>query len=125
MAKEFLGRGWSFPVRLDAAGHIALSEYEEDIREAIRIVLLTAGGERVMRPDFGAGVKRMVFAPIRGVSETLVQATVFSALETWLGDVIKLEAVGVNVEEETMNIRIIYSLRTTPGRRILNLEATV
>ena len=53
MAK-FLGVGWQFPVELDAnKQHFALGEYEECVRQSILIILSTARGERVMRPDFG------------------------------------------------------------------------
>ena len=64
MAKEFLGVGWKYPVRTDLQGKIALSQFEEDIGEAILIILGTAKGERVMRPDFGCGIHDLVFAPM-------------------------------------------------------------
>jgi len=61
--KAYLGRGWRFPVSIDpATGRIAMSEFEQDIREAIWIILHTAPGERVMRPDFGCGIHDLVFA---------------------------------------------------------------
>ena len=63
--KAFLGRGLAFPAGAsNAAGAIALAEYEEDMRQAIRIILDTEPGERVMRPDFGAGLRALVFEPI-------------------------------------------------------------
>ncbi len=62
MSKKFLGTGWKFPVQVDKKyGKIALSKYEDDIREAIWIILGTAKGERVMRPSFGCGIHEMVF----------------------------------------------------------------
>jgi phage baseplate assembly protein W len=54
MTQEFLGVGWKFPIELNNAGEISFSRYEEDIRESIWIILSTAPGERLMRPDFGA-----------------------------------------------------------------------
>jgi len=63
MAREFLGTGWKFPIRVNARGGIALSSAEQDIEEAIFIILGTAKGERVMEPDFGCGVHEYVFAP--------------------------------------------------------------
>src|SRR5262245_24172928 len=83
MAKEVLGRGWKFPVQVDAAGRIALSEYEDDVREAIRIVLLTSLGERAMRPDFGAGLHDYVFASMSATTIGQVQASVRDALIRW------------------------------------------
>lgn len=56
-----VGTGWAFPVRWSPAGVLATSAGEEHVREAIRLVLWTALGSRVMRPDFGAGVERYVF----------------------------------------------------------------
>jgi phage baseplate assembly protein W len=63
MAREFLGTGWKFPMRISARGGIALSSAEQDIEEAIFIILGTAKGERVMEPDFGCGIHNYVFAP--------------------------------------------------------------
>ena len=61
--KDFLGRGWRFPVSIDPVSRrIAMSEFERDIRESIIIILSTARGERVMRPDFGCGIHDLVFA---------------------------------------------------------------
>jgi uncharacterized protein len=62
MPKAFLGVGWSFPVAVSAAGEISLAEYEESVRQSILIILGTARGERVMRPDFGCGLYDLVFA---------------------------------------------------------------
>jgi phage baseplate assembly protein W len=61
MAREFLGRGWKFPVNVDLRGKIATSQYEEDVREAVEIILTTSKGERVMHPDFGCGINNFVF----------------------------------------------------------------
>ena len=62
--REFLGRGVKFPLQVNPrSGKLAMSEGEEDIQEAIRIILNTMRGERVMRPDFGSNVMDYVFAP--------------------------------------------------------------
>ena len=83
MTKEFLGRGWKFPIAVDATGKIALSEYEEDIREAIRLILLTGPGERVMRPEFGSGLHNFVFATMSATTLGALQAAVQNALIQW------------------------------------------
>lgn len=62
MPKTFLGRGWSYPVALDASGAIRSAAYEESVRQAIWIILGTSRGERLMRPDFGCGIYELVFA---------------------------------------------------------------
>ena len=115
MATDFLGRGWSFPVRLDASGRIALSEYEADIREAIRIVLLTAGGERVMRPDFGAGLHDFVFDTMSVTTMGSVQAAVQEALVQWEPR-IEVEEVKVNADSGDVGkllIRVAWKVRAT------------
>jgi uncharacterized protein len=63
MAREFLGKGWKFPIRVNAQGGISLSRNEQDIEEALWIILSTAKGERVMEPEFGCGIHDYVFAP--------------------------------------------------------------
>lgn len=116
--KDFLGRGWSFPVAVDASGRIALSDYENDIREALRIILLTAKGERVMRPDFGAGLHDFVFESMSATTIGRVQAAVRDALIEWEPRVQVLE---VNVEPERgefgkLLIDIDYKVRATNNR---------
>jgi len=62
-ARNFLGVGWKFPVRINTRGGFSFSRHEQDIEEAIWIILSTAKGERVMEPDFGCGIHDYVFAP--------------------------------------------------------------
>jgi hypothetical protein len=81
--KTFLGVGWSFPVQPDASGAALLVEFEEDIRQAVLLILETGLGERVMRPDFGAGLQELVFEPLNATTIALVQHRVEQALITW------------------------------------------
>lgn len=63
-SREFLGRGLKFPLQVDPrTGKFSMVSHEEDIREAIDIILRTVQGERVMRPEFGAGIMEYVFSP--------------------------------------------------------------
>ena len=116
--KDFLGRGWTFPAGVDATGRIALSEYEEDIREALRIILLTSKGERMMRPDFGAGLHDFVFESMSATNIGRVQAAVTDALVKWEP---RVEVIGVKVEPEQgelgkLLIDIEYLVRATNNR---------
>src|SRR5512143_454864 len=61
--KNFLGKGWRFPVDVDRTGGVSMSQYEESIRDSIFIILGTACGERIMRPTFGCDIHDLVFAP--------------------------------------------------------------
>ena len=79
--RSYLGRGWSFPVRLQGrAGAIRLSEYDEDVRESIRIILSTSKGERVMQPEFGCGIHDLVFSVINTTTMADIEDSVRRAL---------------------------------------------
>ncbi len=118
MAKDFLGAGWKYPVRTDADRKIAMSEYEEDIKEAIWIILGTAKGERVMRPDFGCGIHDFVFAPINTATVNLVENSVREALTLWEPriELTKVEVSTEQVDEGKLIVSIDYRVRTTNNR---------
>ena len=79
--KDFLGRGWAMPVELDPrTGLVASVAYEEDIRQSIRIILETAPGERVMRPNFGCGIHELVFAALDSTTLQRIRSMVEEAL---------------------------------------------
>ncbi|HYX27610.1 MAG TPA: GPW/gp25 family protein, partial [Pyrinomonadaceae bacterium] len=82
-AKAFLGVGWSFPPCVTADGATATVAYEEDVAQAIRIIISTDQGERVMRPDFGAGLNSFVFDPITQTTMQRIQTRVQEALVQW------------------------------------------
>ncbi|HIH44107.1 MAG TPA: GPW/gp25 family protein [Candidatus Methanoperedenaceae archaeon] len=118
VSKEFLGAGWKFPVSLDGEGRIALSLYEQDIREAIWIILCTARGERVMRPDFGCGIHELVFESINATTIGLVESNVKEALTVWEPR-IELQRVDVNTDkaaEGLLLVSIDYRVRRTNNR---------
>jgi phage baseplate assembly protein W len=115
MAKEFLGKGWKFPVNVDTKGKIEMSQHEQDIKEAIWLILSTSRGERVMRPDFGCGIYDFVFAPINTATMGMIEASVREALTLWEPR-IELVNVGVSADEAQegkLLISIDYRVRTT------------
>jgi phage baseplate assembly protein W len=63
MADEFRGRGWRFPILPDETGSLGWCAGQENIEQSLKVLLLTALGERVMRPRFGTDAPRLVFAP--------------------------------------------------------------
>ena len=118
MSKEFLGRGWRFPVEVDATGRIVLSEYEDDVRESIHIILMTAKGERVMRPDFGAGLQEFVFASMSTTEMGAMQSSVKDALVKWEP---RVQVLDVKVEADAgevgkLLIDVDYRVRATSNR---------
>jgi Bacteriophage baseplate protein W len=80
---DILGVGWAFPVGVDARGRIALARQEEDIRQAIQIILLTPKGQRVMRPEFGCQIHDLIFAPNDATTAGLASFYVEEALTLW------------------------------------------
>lgn len=61
--KDFLGKGFRFPVAVNLNGGVSSSVLEENVRQSIFIILGTAPGERLMRPDFGCRIHDLMFAP--------------------------------------------------------------
>lgn len=115
MSKDFLGKGWKFPVRVDESGRIALSQFEEDIQEAIRIILLTSRGERVMRREFGGGLHDFVFETMSATNVGNIQAAIQDALIEWEP---RIEVLSVRVEPDLgeigkLLIDIDYRVRAT------------
>jgi phage baseplate assembly protein W len=113
-SKAFLGVGWSFPVGIDNSGAIAEAEYETDIEQSMRIILDTEPGERVMRPDFGAGLRGFVFEPINTTTIALVQYRVQNALVLWEPRIDSVTvAVTANPPLGLLQVAIAYRIRTT------------
>jgi len=115
MAKEFLGRGWKFPVNVNSEGKITMSEYEDDIRESIWIILSTSKGERVMRQDFGCGINDFVFSSIDTSTLALIESTVREALILWEPriEVIAVKVSTDNIKEGKLIVNIDYEVRRT------------
>lgn len=81
---SMLGRGWAYPVGVNAPAHaLTYAEGPEKVRQAIRIVLDTEPGERVMRPAFGCGLRRYLMEPNTVAVRALIQHDVELALRTW------------------------------------------
>jgi phage baseplate assembly protein W len=113
--KAFLGVGWAFPTRLDADRRISLAAYEQDIEQSIRIILGTNRGERVMRPDFGAGLIEFVFEPANTATMELLRRRVEESLIDWEPR-IDVEEVKVTIqpnERNRLDIDISYRVRAT------------
>lgn len=112
--KAFLGRGWAFPIAPGEGRRIAQAAGEEDIRQAILLILGTARGERVMRPDFGAGLRELVFEPLTTTTLALVRHRVEEALITWEP---RIDDIRVEVTAEgprgRLRIEVGYRVRAT------------
>lgn len=115
--KAFLGIGWSFPLQLEVTGTPLLVPYEEDIRQSIMIILGTEPGERIMRPDFGAGLNRFVFEPLNTTTMALVQRRVHEALVDWEP---RIEVVEVTVTRDVNDKDLLLLIDTKYRVRATN-----
>ena|SRR5215813_8252115 len=116
---EFLGKGWQFPVaRDDSKERFAVAAYEESIRQGIQIILSTALGERVMRPDFGCAIHELVFAPNSAATQGMAEHHVSEALLRWEPriEVLNVRAVASGEQEEELLISINYRVQMTDSR---------
>jgi phage baseplate assembly protein W len=121
MAREFLGVGWKFPIRVNARGGLSYSRHEQDIEEAVWIILSTAKGERVMEPEFGCGIHEYVFAPNNAATRGSIIYSVQKALAEYEP---RIDVESVRVEtfpgsENRLLIHVDYRVRSTNGRRNL------
>ena len=130
--QALLGVGWHFPVRVDlrrpgepssvgrGRGGIALARYEDDIAQAIRIVLMTQPGERRMRPTFGCRIHELVFAPMNATTFGQMERYVEEALAFWEP---RITVASIDVVPSThdgwVDIAIGYEVRATKDDRTL------
>jgi phage baseplate assembly protein W len=120
---KFLGVGWQFPVerpvvRDETKPLFAPAVSEESIKQAIWIILATAKGERVMRPDFGCGIYDLVFAPNDATTRALAQHHVSEALIRWEPriEVLQVEVTAAGSQGEELRISIDYRVLQTDNR---------
>jgi phage baseplate assembly protein W len=112
--RAFLGVGWAFPPRPAISGDVAMAAYDEDVRQAVLIILETAPGERVMRPNFGAGLSDLVFEPMTTALLALVKHRVETALIQWEPR-IDVDEIVVTAQPPTgrIDVEVRYRVRQT------------
>lgn len=116
MTKSFIGTGWKFPVSVDpSTGRIQTSSMEEDIQEAIEIILGTAKGERIMRRNFGSKIKEFVFESADATTLNLLKREVQLALSEWEPRITDLtvEVFKDPKQQSKLVIEINYRVRKT------------
>ncbi|HMK92763.1 MAG TPA: GPW/gp25 family protein [Thermoleophilia bacterium] len=99
------------PFHLGGAGRTASTDADDHVRDLILQVLLTSPGERVNRPDFGCGLKAMVFAPSGEAVAAATQVLVKGSLQKWLQDEIEVQDVVVEAVESTLTVTVVYRRR--------------
>lgn len=113
MSREFVGRGWAFPIETDSGGRIQLTRDDREIEDSIRLILATSPGERPMRPEFGCAVHEYVFAPADATTAGSIGDAVRTALRFWEP---RIDLDGVDVrfdqaEQGRLLIDIRYRIR--------------
>ena len=118
MAREFLGRGWNFPIELDGKGQIAEAYEDDKVRQAIEIILRTSPGERMMHPDFGCGIHELVFDMISDDLLGRVVNEVSGALAKWEPriDVLRVDSRQDANDPTRLLIEVDYRVRSTNSR---------
>ena len=105
MSEEFIGAGWSFPVRTDATGRIALVTHERELEESIRLILGTAFGERPMRPDYGCAIHDYIFAGVDSDIAGRIAIAVRASLIRWEP---RIEVTDVQIHFDLADSSLIY-----------------
>lgn len=102
-----------FPFHFSGRGRTALAGDADHIRDMIEQVLFTSPGERVNRPDFGVGIKRLCFDGNSREVAAAIQLTIQGSLQRWLGDLIEVRGVSADAQDATLTIQVQYVVRRT------------
>lgn len=119
------GRHLAFPFRIGADGRTAAPASDADhVRDEVLQLLLTAPGERPFVPEFGGGVRKLVFEPASDVLRGIVKARITQALSRWLGQRLTLEMLEVTFSGERIEIDIKYRPVGSEDSRVLRFQRT-
>ncbi len=120
-AADFVGRGFAWPFAVDHTGAIAMTDGASDVEDAMRVVLLTAPGERLMRPAFGCRIWDLLFEPVTPNLVGLVRQAVRDALAQWEPrvEVLDVRPLQDGSDAGLLHIEIEYRVRSTNDRRNL------
>ncbi len=122
--QNIFGQGLSFPPRVGPDGRLAWSAGEDNVRESLRLILLTEPGERLMREEFGCGLRRFLFEPNTLATRQLINERIQRTINRW-EPWVRLDNVTVdaNADDERMiDITITYRLIATQALERLNLS---
>jgi phage baseplate assembly protein W len=118
--RDFLGRGWAFPFGFDAAsGAVASSEFEENIRQCVTVILGTRPGERQMLPTFGCRIHELLFAPNNQTTAQVAAGHVREALGRWDP---RIEVQDVNASSDpsgAIRLEVVYRIVSTDAVQTL------
>lgn len=115
MSKKYLGRGWGFPVKPGESGAVEYVSEEQKIQQSVLLILGTAKGERLMRPEFGSRLNELVFSQMDSSTKSLITHYINEALVEWEP---RIDVLAVDIDEEntgtgTLLVSIEYKVRAT------------
>ncbi len=117
------GQHLSFPFRIGGDGRTArVTRMEEHVREEIIQLILTNPGERLFLPEFGGGVRRLVFEGVYETTAAITKAAITRAISRWLGHRVTLQDLDVTVENEKIDVEIHYRIAGTEDTRIMKFQ---
>lgn len=121
MAKEIVGRGWTFPLKIGSQGGLSLTSERSELEQAIHIILMTGIGERVMRPTFGSRLHELIFAPCNSHTAALASAYAEEALAMWEPriNVLSVQADFGKGDIGRLLLDINYEIKATKDQRSL------
>lgn len=105
---DIIGKGFAYPLQINPRGGIKTSQHAEKIRQSILIILGTQHGERLMRPNFGSNLKRLLFAPNNSATANLTRFYVEESLETWEP---RIQLEDIIVTNDNKNARLLIDIR--------------
>jgi phage baseplate assembly protein W len=124
---QLFGRGLAFPPRIDSQGRVAWSVGEQNVRDAIRILLMTRPGERLFIPDMGAGLDRLLFEPNTVTTRQSMKDSIARTLQRWEPR-ITVESVDVEPDPDDGQVAIAtitYRLIATQAREQMNVSVAL
>jgi uncharacterized protein len=115
MGQDFLGTGWAFPVLPDSSGRLSYVAGQASIQDCLLVLLQTAAGERVMRPDFGTTAPTLVFAPGSPANLRMLESSITDAIQAYEPrvEVDSVVAEPTPGEENKVVVSITYLIRQT------------
>ncbi|AEV83110.1 hypothetical protein ACWT_2091 [Actinoplanes sp. SE50] len=116
---DLIGAGWAFPAGVTPAGGVRLARGGDELDGAIRMILGTAPGERVMRPDFGCALWEQVFAPVNPATLGLIEQAAREALARWEPRIVVEDVTASADGEAAVLVTVGYRVRATNDRRNL------
>jgi hypothetical protein len=121
LSPDVIGRGWAFPLDVNARGGIDMAEGDEEIRQSIIIIVRTRQGGRVMRPEFGCRIWELIFAPNNAATWTLAEHHVREALGMWEPriEVDAIRALPDPDDAGTLQVEVEYTIKATHDARSL------